>query len=117
MSYRYWMQTWILQSLTWVGFSLSFYFVVCSLPGIRSDLGTTMLLMAATASMTLGMVAGFVSLLPGGAGVRELVLTVILAPVVGHASALVAAILARMIFLAVELLLTAVIRVCQRNLA
>lgn len=64
----------------------------------------------AAAAMALAVVAGFVSLLPGGAGVREWVLATVLAPRIGPAGALVAAVLARLIFLAVELLMAALSR-------
>lgn len=61
----------------------------------------------ALAAISLGMVAGFASLLPGGAGVRELVLTAVLAPSVGVAHGLLAAIAARLMFLAVEIVVAA----------
>jgi len=57
------------------------------------------------ASIAFAFVAGFLSLLPGGAGVRELVLTTLLTPVTGVSGALVAAITLRMIHLAVEVTL------------
>lgn len=65
-------------------------------------------LMIAAAAMGLAVVAGFVSLIPGGAGVRELVLATVLAPRVGPGAALLSAVLARLIFLAVEVLMAAI---------
>ncbi len=57
------------------------------------------------ASISLAFAVGFLSLLPGGAGVRELVLSLLLASLVGTSGALIAAILMRMTHLSVELLL------------
>ncbi|MEM6473186.1 MAG: lysylphosphatidylglycerol synthase transmembrane domain-containing protein [Planctomycetota bacterium] len=113
--YRFWAQTWLLQTAAWAGFSLSFGFVISSLPGVPADLDVWLIFAAATASITLGMVAGFVSLLPGGAGVRELILTVVLSPLIGHPTALAAAILARLVFLTVEVFLAGVVRLIRRN--
>ncbi len=67
-------------------------------------------LVLAAAAMALAIVAGFVSLLPGGAGVREWILAAVLAPRIGPAGALLAAVVARLVFLAVELILAAVSR-------
>jgi uncharacterized membrane protein YbhN (UPF0104 family) len=57
------------------------------------------------AACALSVVAGFVSLLPGGAGVRELVLTVLLTPLVGSAGALVVAIVHRLVTIVSEVLM------------
>lgn len=51
------------------------------------------------------MVIGFVSLIPGGAGVREFVLATILGLAIGATQALLAAILARLVFIVVECLM------------
>lgn len=59
------------------------------------------LLCIATAS--LAFVIGFLSMLPGGAGVRELIVTLLLAPIVGYAPALAAAVLYRLTNLTSEL--------------
>jgi uncharacterized membrane protein YbhN (UPF0104 family) len=71
-------------------------------------------LAASVAAIALAMVAGFVSLLPGGAGVRELTLALILGPVVGQSQALLAAILARGVFLVVEVAAAAVVTWVKR---
>lgn len=55
-----------------------------------------------TAAISLAMVIGFASLLPGGAGVRELVLTTVLSVSLGAAHGLIAAIAARLLFIMVE---------------
>ena len=60
-------------------------------------LGT--LFAVSTAAIGLALVAGFASLLPGGAGVRELVLVTILGISVDSADALLTAIAARLVFI------------------
>jgi uncharacterized membrane protein YbhN (UPF0104 family) len=58
------------------------------------------LLVAAT---SFAVVSGFASMLPGGVGVRDLLLMQLLAPHVGDANALVAAVLMRLVWLVSEL--------------
>jgi hypothetical protein len=60
------------------------------------------------AACALSVVAGFVSMLPGGAGVRELVLLILLTPIVGHAAALVVAIAHRLATITGELIVAAI---------
>jgi len=55
------------------------------------------------ACVSLATVAGFVSLLPGGIGVRELVMIPLLGPTIGSANAIIAAIVIRLVWLASEL--------------
>ncbi|WP_404310658.1 lysylphosphatidylglycerol synthase transmembrane domain-containing protein [Neorhodopirellula lusitana] len=62
----------------------------------------------ATAAISLGMVLGFASLLPGGAGVREFVTLLVLTPVVGPTHALLSVIAARLMFIIVEAILAGV---------
>ena len=104
-SWRFFVAGWCWQLWAWLMIGGCFAMVVRSLPGW--DLlgySDTAVLAASVAAIALAMVVGFVSLLPGGAGIRELVLAIILAPVVGQPVALVAAILARVIFIIVEVL-------------
>ncbi|QDV11414.1 hypothetical protein CA51_12770 [Rosistilla oblonga] len=88
--------------LMWTAIGWSFALLIQATPGAMVDAFTWQDYMLATAAIALAMVAGFISLLPGGAGVRELVLSTLLAPRFGLVPALVAAILARLVFLAVE---------------
>jgi len=57
-----------------------------------------------TAVMSLSMVAGFVSLIPGGFGVREFVLLELLAPLVGDKLAIEATIVSRLVSVLAEAL-------------
>lgn len=69
-----------------------------------------------TASVALAMVAGFLSLIPGGIVVRELVLTQLLAPQLGdegEATALVAAIFLRLAWLLAELVISGILYVLR----
>ncbi len=62
-----------------------------------------------TATVALAVVAGFVSLVPGGLMVREAVLLSLLAPQVGKAAALASAVLLRLIWLVAELGISAIL--------
>jgi uncharacterized membrane protein YbhN (UPF0104 family) len=55
------------------------------------------------AAVAIAVVAGFISMLPGGLGVRDLALVELLAEPYGSANALVAAVLMRLVWLVSEL--------------
>lgn len=97
-------QGWGLLALTWLAFGLSLLFVLEGLPsaeGVSPDLSR--LLLSSLGACALAVVLGFVSLIPGGAGVREVVLSAVLAPVVGPVAALCCALWLRIVWLATEL--------------
>ena len=60
------------------------------------------------ACVSLATVAGFVSLLPGGLGVRELVMIPLLGSRFGAPTALIAAVVIRIVWLASEVLVSAI---------
>lgn len=66
-------------------------------------------LLVCVAAAALAVVAGFVSLIPGGALVREAVLLELLAPTFGQAAALVAAVLARLVWLLSEVAISGIL--------
>ena len=68
-----------------------------------------------TAAVTLATVAGFVSFVPGGAVVREAVLTEVMAPCLGGSVALVAAILSRLAWLVSELVISSILYFASRR--
>ncbi|MEM9365872.1 MAG: hypothetical protein AAGD07_07730 [Planctomycetota bacterium] len=107
--------SWCWMLLSWVLIGGSFTFLVNALP-LPADvsLGLT-LYSSATAAIALGIVLGFASLIPGGAGVREAVTLAALAPTVGAPAAVVAALVARLVFLAVELTMAALARVAHHR--
>jgi uncharacterized membrane protein YbhN (UPF0104 family) len=106
---------WGLLSLTWLAFGLSLWLVLRSLP-IADFTHTTALtlLLSCCGACALAVVLGFVSLLPGGAGVREAVLSIVLTPVVGPVAALCGAIWLRVVWLATELLIVGILFVIRR---
>lgn len=93
---------WIWMTLVWILIGTSFWLVIRSTPGQSLFAWSWGTWSASLATISLAVVAGFVSLIPGGAGVREAVIAVVLAPVIGAGSAVVAAILTRLLFLIVE---------------
>jgi uncharacterized membrane protein YbhN (UPF0104 family) len=54
------------------------------------------------AAVSFAVVSGFASMLPGGVGVRDLLLMQLLAPHIGDANALIAAVLMRLVWLVSE---------------
>ncbi|MCO8122989.1 flippase-like domain-containing protein [Stieleria sp. TO1_6] len=101
--WRFFVSAWCWQGLAWLLIGASFALLVDSIPGRPTEMPAGTVFAASVASIALAMVAGFASLLPGGAGVRELTLAMVLAPVIGSSHALLAAILARLLFIVVDL--------------
>lgn len=105
---------WLWLSLTWIAYGLSLLLVVRSLPiASFEDISNWKLLLSCFGACALAVVLGFVSFLPGGAGVREAVLSIVLAPVVGPFAALCAAIWLRFVWLASELLMVGLLFVIR----
>ncbi len=61
----------------------------------------------------IGVVAGFLSMVPGGAGAREISLSLALSPVVGPTAALAGAVWLRIVWVATELALTVIVKLLQ----
>ena len=102
---------WIVMTVGWCLNGLSLWLVIKGLPGADitvSDFPLTL------ACVSLATVAGFVSLLPGGIGVRELVMIPLLGARFGSVTAIVAAIVIRVVWLAAELLTSGIIYVYRR---
>ena len=59
----------------------------------------------AISCVALAMVAGFISLIPGGAGVREYIILALLGPTLGATGAILAAVALRLVWLVTEVLL------------
>lgn len=98
-------QGWLWNLIAWGFWGASLYSVLMALPGPQPQLTDLPLL---TACVALAMVAGFLSLLPGGIGVRELVILTLLAPF-GSAKAVLSAIVLRMAWLVSELLIATIL--------
>ncbi len=102
----------LVQSLYWLSWAAHGYFVSCSvgLDGTGS--------IATSGLYVLAPVAGFLALaVPAGVGVREAVLAVGLAPTLGSAPALAAALLSRGVSLVADLVAWAVARLVRNDKA
>ncbi|WP_044257363.1 lysylphosphatidylglycerol synthase domain-containing protein [Rhodopirellula sp. SWK7] len=95
----------LISLISWTLIGLSFAVLVTAIPSFDPLPSMSELAPMATAAISLGMVIGFASLLPGGAGVREYVTLLVLVPVIGDTHALLAVIAARLMFIVVETLL------------
>lgn len=93
--------------LSWLLIGASFTALISAIPSSTPLPALSQLYPTATAAISLAMVIGFASLLPGGAGVRELVLTIVLGVLLGSVHGMLAAIAARILFIAVEAILAA----------
>lgn len=104
---------WVLSGLGWVILGLSFWAL---LRGLGAAAGNPIgQLHLYTASVAMATVAGFVSFVPGGAVVREAVLTELMAPSLGDVVALVGAILLRLVWLVSELVISGILYVGVRG--
>lgn len=99
---------WVTISIGWCFFGLSMWATINSLPPAMASSGLDQLPLL-TAAVALAMVAGFLSLLPGGIGVRELVVIPLLSPVFGRVPAILAAVLLRIVWMAAEVLICGVL--------
>ena len=98
---------WLGNLLGWALLGLSLWAAVRGVGD--SQAAPLTLLPVFTASVALAVVAGFLSLIPGGAMVRELILAQIMAPVVGQAVALVSAVVLRLVWLVSELAISVIL--------
>ena len=104
---------WTVSTIGWLILGGGLFCVLKAMPQTAVSISATnvtslapvQLYVIAVAACSLSVVAGFVSLLPGGAGVRELVLTVLLSPIVGPAVALAVALIHRLVTIVCELIL------------
>jgi uncharacterized membrane protein YbhN (UPF0104 family) len=88
---------------------LALFFTLKALPATNlADNWSPLLIVGCIGTACLAAVLGFVSFMPGGAGVRELVLMLSLEPLIGGPMALAVAIWYRLVTLAAELFLTAI---------
>lgn len=101
---------WLLMLLLWSLQGLSLLAALAAMPGVTIGLADlTQAWPLATCCVALATVAGFVSMIPGGLAVRELVLITLLAPVYGEPAAIVSAILLRLAGLLSELLISTIL--------
>jgi uncharacterized membrane protein YbhN (UPF0104 family) len=115
LTWRLFARGWLMLTFTWLGFGLSLWLVLQSLPS--TDFGEASwidIFLSSLGACALAVVLGFVSLIPGGAGVREVVLSTVLTPVVGSpVAALCGALWLRLVWLATELGLVGLLGVAK----
>jgi len=97
---------WGMVALGWMLFGFSLWATLLGMPGVEVHPSDLPLL---TACVSLAMVAGFLSLLPGGIGVREYVIMTLVQPQFGDVAAIGSAVLLRLIWLVSELTLASVL--------
>jgi hypothetical protein len=103
---------WLTATVCWLLLGLSLWATLRAIGIDRLDpLGDLPLLVATVA---FAVVAGFASMLPGGLGVRDLLLTELLAPICGPANALIAAVLMRLVWLVSELAVCVILYVAAK---
>lgn len=110
LKFRLMASGWLVIAVSWLIMGGSLWATLAAMPDrspALDDLATSLPLL--TACVALAMVAGFVSLLPGGVGVREFVVMTLLAPTFGEATAVVSAILLRFVWLVAELASSAIL--------
>jgi uncharacterized membrane protein YbhN (UPF0104 family) len=100
---------WCFNLVAWSCWGMSLLMILKSLPGVTLDWSAWPHL---TACVALAMVAGFLSLIPGGLGVREMVILSLLG-YLGGTVALVAAVLLRFAWLLSEVLLATILYIVR----
>ncbi len=104
ISWRNTLIGWLYLSISWAFMCGSLLAILNALPTVDpTESGFLTTVLAVAAACSLAVVLGFVSLIPGGAGVREVVLSLILTPVVGPVAALSTAVWMRLAWLFTEL--------------
>ncbi len=101
---------WAAMTISWLLMGLSLWATLRAMDNVTDaplDLASTLPLL--TASIALATVAGFMSLIPGGLGVRELVVTALLVPTFGEIAAIVSAVVMRLVSLVSEVLVSAIL--------
>ncbi len=96
---------WALMTVTWLANGCSLACVLLASPAAEfSGAGWLTIAVSSLGACAMAVVLGFVSFLPGGAGVREVVLSTMLAPIVGPVAALSAAVWLRIVWLVTEVI-------------
>jgi hypothetical protein len=102
---------WAANLIAWPLMGLSLWATLRAMPGthdaLASPLATLPLL---TAAIALAVVAGFASMIPGGLGIRELVLNTLMVPIFGKL-AIISVIVLRLVWLVAELIVSGILYV------
>jgi len=108
LSYRSLLVWWLAVAAGWCLLGASLWATLQSIE-YTPTLGPAREIVLCTAVAALSIVAGFASMIPGGIGVRELVILELLAPAVGSGPALVCAVLSRLTGLVSELMISIIL--------
>ncbi len=113
LSYGVMFSGWAFTGLGWAILALSYWAALRSLgAGSANPFEQFHLYMA---GVTLSTVAGFVSFVPGGAVVREAVLTEVMAPCLGGPLSLVAAVLSRLAYVVSDVVISGILYFASRR--
>jgi glycosyltransferase 2 family protein len=124
MTWSFVAKGWLLSLLGQLILGGSLWMVCESLRGVSpaasnptpfESISSWQLLVVCFAATSMGFVIGFLSMLPGGAGARELAVTLVLAPVLGYAPALAAAVLFRISALLGDLITSLIFWLLNRS--
>jgi uncharacterized membrane protein YbhN (UPF0104 family) len=111
LDYRFMIKGWLISLGTWTFVGLSLFAILKSLPGSPIEAQEIPICIGCAA---LASVAGFISLIPGGLGVRELVIMSLLVEPVGAVRATISAIVLRFGWLVTDLLVSFILYVVHR---
>ncbi|MEX0937988.1 MAG: lysylphosphatidylglycerol synthase domain-containing protein [Pirellulales bacterium] len=105
---------WLATSVGWVLMGISLGATMRAMDIAGADI--LRLLPLYIACVSLAVVAGFLSLIPGGAGVRELILGVLIAQQFGQTAAVLTAVMLRLVWLGSEVVISSVLYVVGRSM-
>lgn len=101
---------WVAMAISWVLMGMSLWATLHALPETTADLNDIRrVLPLLVASISLATVAGFMSLIPGGAFVRELVVIELLKPTFGDVPAIISAVVMRLVSIVSEVLISTIL--------
>jgi len=109
LTYRLMIGGWLANLVGWCLLGLSLWMTLQAMPLQFTPGGPITLAPLTIASSSLAIVAGFLSMLPGGFGVREVILNSLMGPEFGMAGALLAAVLLRLVWTLSELGISAIL--------
>lgn len=102
-------QGWLVCTGGWALLAVSFWATLKAIPYADPLENLVMMFPVLLAAVALATVLGFVSLLPGGVGVREWALDRLMVPQLGEVAALAGAIVLRLVWLLTELLISVIL--------
>lgn len=101
---------WVAMTISWLLMGLSLWATLRGMSSVtEAPVDLIVHLPLLTACISLATVAGFMSLIPGGLGVRELVVTALLVPTFGEIAAIVSAVVMRLVSLVSEVLVSTIL--------